>query len=471
MYLNFYNMAKAPFHITPDPEFLFLSPSHKEALGALIYCIEARKGFVSVIGEVGTGKTTIVRSYLAKSNRNQIKPIYVFNPAVTFAELLKTMFQEMGVTPHNESVHDMVQQLHAVLIKEYTQGRKIVLIVDEAQNMSASTFEQLRILSNLETPKDKLLQIVLVGQPELADKLSSKELRQLNQRLAVRATLLPLSPKESHDYILFRLSQVTPSPHEIFTSKALKKIIKAAQGSPRMLNILCDNALIAGFGYKATLITGAIVKQVIADFEGRKRFPILTWKYGYLLLALLFPVAVLSELHDSLPFAEFSFARHEPLSTSNSLSSIITKALHEQPLSSPDIDISRNVSGAETSWPSPKVSSEKPMNRNSTGADRVEQPDDNDIIAVTESNKEKVVPSLSSSTGKKVDLKLRKVKKGEHLSQICLDVYGYVNDRIIQVVIENNPRIFDPDLIFIGDTIFFPEISQRERSQMISQGG
>ncbi|MEN8134260.1 MAG: AAA family ATPase [Thermodesulfobacteriota bacterium] len=432
MYVNFYNMKKAPFHITPDPEFLYLSPSHKEALGAIIYCIEKRKGFVSVFGEVGTGKTTIVRSYLAKSDRNRIKPIYLFNPSVTFAELLKTVFQELGVEPHNDSVYDMVRQLHTLLIKQYRQGRNIVLIIDEAQNMPVATFEQLRILSNLETPKAKLLQIILVGQPELAEKLAGKELRQLNQRLAIRATLLPLSAKESLDYVLFRLSKVTPSPRDIFTTGALKKIIKAAQGLPRMLNILCDNALIAGFGYKEKRITGSIVKQVIADFEGKGRTSFLTWKYASLFGAFLLSVTALHEMHAFLPSTQYSLGLIEQRPATSRLAQIETKALREQLLPAPEIDRSENVV---------------------------------EISSVPEKDHDNFVVSPHSPIEIKPGSITRTVKRGEYLSQICLDMYGFVNGQIIQAVKEKNPRIFDADLIFIGDTIFFPELLIAGRRQ------
>ncbi len=340
MYLNFYNMEKAPFHITPDPEFLFLSPSHKEALGSIIYCIANKKGFASVIGEVGTGKTTVVRSYLSRSNRQKVKPIYVFNPSVTFAELLKTIFQELGVTPHNENLYDMLQQLHIVLIREYELGRNIVLIIDEAQNMAISTFEQLRILSNLETPKDKLLQIILVGQPELAEKLAGKELRQLNQRLAIRATLRPLSPDKSRDYILFRLAKVTHSPKEIFTPGALKKIIRAAKGSPRMLNILCDNALVAGFGYQEKKISGKIAKQVIADFEGKERFTVLNWKHASILGAFLLTAFTMNEMLAFPAFTNLGFGRNERSTPNIGMTQAAKKPSRELPLSFPEKEFS-----------------------------------------------------------------------------------------------------------------------------------
>lgn len=477
MYVNFYNMKKAPFNITPDPEFLYLSPSHKEALGAIIYGITKRKGFVAVFGEVGTGKTTVVRSYLAKSDKTRIKPIYVFNPAVTFAELLKTLFQELGVEPHNDSVYDMVQQLHTVLILEYAQDHNIVLLIDEAQNMPSSTFEQLRILSNLETSKEKLLQIILVGQPELAEKLAGKELRQLNQRLAIRATLSPLTPEESRNYILFRLAKVTPSVHDIFSPEALKKIVKAAQGSPRMLNILCDNALIAGFGYKEGRITGSIVKQVIADFEGKGRTQFFSWQYASIFGAFLLAAAALNlnEMHAFLPFLQSGYGRNEQLSTTSRLveqqSDRSKTAVTVSSLSSQDPG-NKTLYSSETRPGTESPSQLDTLRENSTPVPAVSQDENKQASKLPVStltapgdNQRDFAPSPSSPRAIKTRQTIRTVKRGEYLSQICLDMYGFVNDQIIQAVSEKNPRIFDPDLIFIGDTINLPELLNPEKSK------
>ncbi|MFO7606540.1 MAG: AAA family ATPase [Desulfurivibrionaceae bacterium] len=507
MYLNYYNMAKTPFHITPDPEFLYLSPSHKEALGAIIYCISKKKGFVSVIGEVGTGKTTIIRSYLARSKRSMVKPIYVFNPSVSFAELLKTIFRELGIEPHNENVYDMVEQLHTVLIREFEQQHNIVLIIDEAQNMPVTTFERLRILSNLETPKEKLLQIILVGQPELAEMLAGKQLRQLNQRLAIRATLMPLSPQDSRDYILFRLAKVTPTPDDIFSNGALKRIIKSAQGSPRMLNILCDNALVAGYGYQQQRITGRIVKQVIADFEGKRRSPFFLWKYASLVGVLILGVSTLAGLHAFSPLDRLSFSHNEHSSDSNP-AGIKTTTLPAQPQSIPETVISQNkatplpgkvgrprIPAGSTSSEAPAPANPAPANpapANPTPskpapsepaqayAARADSAGQNraSMILVSRNEKKAIEPAAINTWPEEIRARkikdgptVRTIRNGEYLSQICLDVYGFVNDRIIQTVKENNPHIFDADLIFTGDIIYFPAPLESERIRANYQGG
>jgi general secretion pathway protein A len=278
MYLNFYNLKKGPFHITPDPEFLFLSPSHKEALASIIYGIKKRKGFVVIIGEVGVGKTTILRSYLEWVNKQRLKIIYIFNSNVSFKGLLNTIYQELGFEIKMDNVFEMVKHLYRVLIEEYKQGNNVVLVIDEAQNMPIKTLENLRMLSNLETSKDKLLQIVLIGQPEFEEILNLNELRQLKQRIAVRSTISSFTEEESIAYIKHRLAKVSMNHHTpVFTQKALTRVVKQAKGIPRIINILCDNALITGFGYQKKPIDLKIVNEVIADFEGNGKFLFMRW--------------------------------------------------------------------------------------------------------------------------------------------------------------------------------------------------
>src|SRR5712691_4722778 len=270
MYVDFYALKKAPFHITPDPAFLFLSPSHKAALGALVYGIEARQGFVALIGEVGLGKTTILRSYLERVDPAHLKTIYIFNANVSFSALLQTICRECGLAISTEDVFDTVNRLQQVLIEEYHQGRNVALIVDEAQHIPLETLEHLRMLSNLETSTQKLMQMVLVGQPEFEAKLNDYALRQLKQRVVIRATIAPLTAKESLEYIAHRLAKVRLTDAPIFTRGALRQIIKHAKGTPRVLNILCSSALIQGFGDRQHHISARIAKQVIADYRGKR---------------------------------------------------------------------------------------------------------------------------------------------------------------------------------------------------------
>jgi general secretion pathway protein A len=271
MYAKFYKLRKEPFNVTPDPTFLCLSSSHKEAIAALLYGIRSRKGFIAILGEVGTGKTTIVRTYLNSINRGTIKLIYLFNPNLTFNALLRDLLAEFDVKPASDESNKMIAQLHRCLIDQFRKGRNVTLIIDEAQNMPLPTLESLRMLSNLETTREKLLQIVLVGQPELEAMLARHELRQLCNRIAILAKIHPLSEKESLYYIQSRVDKVSlKKNNRLFTNEALRLIVKRAQGIPRTINILCDNALITGYGYQSSVITADIVKEIFADREGRR---------------------------------------------------------------------------------------------------------------------------------------------------------------------------------------------------------
>ncbi|SMC26768.1 general secretion pathway protein A [Desulfacinum hydrothermale DSM 13146] len=284
MYLDFFGLRAEPFHITPDPDFLYLSPSHKEALAAIVYGVEQRKGFITITGEVGLGKTTIVRTYLERYDPEKIKTVLVFNANVSFDGLLKTIYRELGMEPPDGDTHELVHHLHLELIRQYQEGWNVVLIIDEAQNMPVETLENLRMLSNLESTKDKLIQIILIGQPELERTLNLHQLRQLKQRIVIRTKLKPLTRQESLDYIRHRLSLVQVHKKTIFTDSALKRIVKEAAGIPRRINIICDNALITGFGYGRKTITPGIIREVVDDLEGRvhKRR---SWKWVTAVLA------------------------------------------------------------------------------------------------------------------------------------------------------------------------------------------
>ncbi len=272
MYLDFYSLDKEPFHITPDPEFLYLSPSHKEAFATVMYGVQKQKGFVAVTGEVGTGKTTVLRAYIEKIRSSNVRPVYLFNPDLDFDELIDVILRELGLEADAPSTATKVRRLHGFLIEEYRQKRSVVLLIDEAQNMPVETLEKLRVLSNLETTKDKLLQVVLIGQPELVEKLSLHSLRQLNQRIAVRAVIKPLKKLEGVEYIHYRIAQAGGQPEGVFTPTAVNALVKHARGNPRKLNIACDNALIAGYGGKQRPVTVKVIREVVSDLEGRK-FP------------------------------------------------------------------------------------------------------------------------------------------------------------------------------------------------------
>jgi len=425
MYLDFYLLKKAPFHITPDPEFLFLSPSHKAALGALVYGIEERQGFVALLGEVGLGKTTILRSYLERVDQSQLKPIYLLHANLSFGDLLNTLCQECGLEGTTENVAETVNRLHHVLIEEYKQGRNVALLVDEAQHMPIETLEQLRMLSNLETSTQKLLQIILVGQPEFEAKLNDHALRQLKQRLVIRATIAPLTAEESRDYILYRLAKVSTVDEPIFTRGALQAIIKQAQGTPRVLNILCTNALIQGFGYGQRRISAKIAKEVIAEYTGKT--PRRWWRPW---------VAVAGAL--ALLAAWFWFA--------SSSQGILAK-FH---LSS--VTPSDTLAVLTRAFPPQETPA---MVRDSSPPGAASTP-----LLPTEPSKPAAFPLLpeTSAFPQTASVVVRTIQKGDHISKVAREVYGVSNPAVFAWIKQNNPQLQNVNHIDVGMQLTFPPL-------------
>jgi general secretion pathway protein A len=247
MYQSYYGFTEMPFHITPDPKFLYLSATHQEALQHLKYGVGEKKGFIVLVGEVGCGKTTLCRKFLNELDPAHYDTALVLNPRVTETQMLKAILTELKEPQLARSKNDLVAQMNQVLLDRIAAGREIVLIIDEAQNLSFEVFEQVRLLSNLETDKQKLLQIVLMGQPELKVKLALEELRQLRQRILVHYELRPFTREEMDRYINHRLTVSGSMGRPHLTPWALRQIYKASRGIPRIINNLCDKSLLSAF--------------------------------------------------------------------------------------------------------------------------------------------------------------------------------------------------------------------------------
>ena len=267
MYQRFYGFTEMPFNITPDPRFLYLSPTHQEALQHLKFGVQERKGFIALIGEVGCGKTTICRRFLNELDPARFDTALILNPRVTETQMLKAILTELGETKLARSQSDLVAQMNRVLLERINRGRDIVLIIDEAQNLSFDVLEQIRLLSNLETDKQKLLQIVLMGQPELKEILAREELRQLRQRILVHYELHPLSLADTRHYIQHRLTLAGGSGRPTFTTWALRAIHRASKGIPRVVNNLCDKSMLAAFIHESDEVNYWHVRRAIRDLS------------------------------------------------------------------------------------------------------------------------------------------------------------------------------------------------------------
>lgn len=274
VYQDYYGFSEKPFDLTPDPKYLYLSPKHKEVLAHLVYGLQEDNGFLKIVGEVGTGKTTICRSFL-RELRTNFSIAYVFNPTINELELLQTINAELGLPSEIESKKKLVDTLNTFLLAERKKGHRVVVIIDEAQALQPRVLDQLRLLSNLETETKKLIQIVLIGQPELDELLEQKELRQLRQRIAINWELLPLSLEETRGYIQHRINVALGKGRVRFTRAGVESIYKFSHGIPRMINVLADRSLLIAYAMNTKKITRNIVRPAVKDVGGLT--PLSSW--------------------------------------------------------------------------------------------------------------------------------------------------------------------------------------------------
>jgi general secretion pathway protein A len=268
MYKAFYNLKRSPFEITPDPFFLFPTRRHNEALAALYYGVRRHKGFVVMTGEVGTGKTLLVRCLLQLLNQSNVAYAYVFNSRLSPVEFLQYVAGDFGLNVSGKNKSELLLVLSNYVISRHQKKLTTVLVVDEAHHVSTEVLEEIRLLTNLETTSEKLLQILLVGQPELDEKLDSIELRQLKQRIALRSQLLPLDLGETGGYIQRRLQLAGASASEVlFPPETVARVHRHSRGIPRLINTVCENALITAYARQARSVTPDIIEDIAADFR------------------------------------------------------------------------------------------------------------------------------------------------------------------------------------------------------------
>ncbi len=298
MYTKYFGFNEKPFTLTPNPRFIYLSKHHKEAFAHLLYGINNHYGFIELIGEVGTGKTTVLRTLLGQLNDDNYRYAMIFNPCLTGVELLRSINHEFGLHSESTFVNELLEDLNRFLLAENSRGVTVVLVIDEAQNLSPEILEQLRLISNLETENDKLIQIVLAGQPELSALLNLPKLRQLNQRIAVRYRLRPMSMDETRTYIRHRMVVAGETGGVSFSYSALKLIHLYTRGLPRLINILCDRALLVSYGDELRRISaGTIIRAIreILNVRQARRYSLAL--AGITALIFLCTVLFMSSLH------------------------------------------------------------------------------------------------------------------------------------------------------------------------------
>ena len=264
MYFDFYQLKEAPFNITPDPRFLFFTRQHRDAFDLMRYGIEHHRGFILLVGEVGSGKTTLCRALLASLPR-QVHPALVLNPMLTATQLLRAILHDLGLVSNSRDRLYLVGQLNEYLLQRAAEGMTVAVCIDEAQNLAPEAMEQVRLLSNLETDQSKLLQIVLIGQPELKGRLARPELRQLRQRISVNCELQPLDADEVGLFLAYRLQTAGAPNPRLFEEPAVRLVHRHAGGIPRLINAIGDRALLAGYVARAPRITKREVERAVHD--------------------------------------------------------------------------------------------------------------------------------------------------------------------------------------------------------------
>lgn len=489
MYMDFYRLKKAPFALTPDPEFLFLSPSHQQAFGAILYGILERKGLVVVTGEVGLGKTTLLRSALEQVDTQQLKIVATLQANISFAALVELLARELQVSCPSDDLNEAILHLNKALTDSNSSGAAVVLIIDEAQDLPVDTLRQLRLFLNLETNTAKLLQVVLVGQPELTLKLASPQLRALRQCVAIQETLSPMTAEESVAYIEHRLAKVALDQEPIFTPGALRRIVAHAQGVPRLLNILCDNVLVAGYADQERPISAALTREVIIGLAGtsKRETSVLQRKPATLVGGLIGALVILlggawywrlghfptwQDLSQQFAFAfDSTAAKPQHLNTQSPPPSSPTpsekRTEQQQTMSTASESMSPDLSLSE----SPK-SSMPALLKQASGEPIVAPqalPGAGEVgrrtLPEADSTEEKEQvgkrqPNTVEAVSPQVFPVTRIVQQGDSLSKIVANVYGRSSNERVQWVKAHNPGIQDENNIEVGQVITFPALDE-----------
>ena len=445
MYNEFYGFSEKPFEITPDPKFLYLTSSHRKALDAMMKGIESRQEFISITGEVGTGKTTLIY-YLLMSLDDKVKTAFIFNPSITFEEFLEIILRERYIEVTEKDKKTLLHKLVEYL-SHLGSDETMTIIIDEAQHLSIETLQELGKLSDLGSLASWRLQIVFVGQPEFENILNSPNLKILNQRIRIRREITTMTAEESRDYIEHRLKLVGSSTSGIFTPKAISMIIEHAKGIPRVINIVCDNALLNGFSESKKIIDAKIIREVIKNLEGPSRWefrPMRIFRFvkrthpirreRILSSRLLLTAVILLFLLGlgGIVSLMFGFLRYGP-SNQRSIESMWTSLFHtERPLVAASQTTNTKTSKVDLRYP--PVESPQPDAPPSASSIRI-------------SNETRSTESII-------------IKTGQSISRLARQYYGKSNITIADLILDSNPEITNANLISVNQKVRMPKITE-----------
>jgi general secretion pathway protein A len=464
MYLNHYRLKEAPFNITPDPAFLYWSPSHKEALAAISYAVDAQKGYAVLIGEVGSGKTTILRAYLDQADRERVRTVYVMNPELEFGRLVENIFRELELTMPQGDLSHAIDELQRYLLRSYEQNVRIVLVIDEAQRMPVDTLERLRVLSNLETSKAKLLQIILCGQPEFDEVLGRHELRQLRERITVRAQLSLLSGRESVEYMRHRVTCAGAELDKLFAPRAIKEAIRYAKGNPRVINLICDNALIAAFAAREHAVSQKTVRETAVSLRLAPR-PKMWLRDIAATAAVCAAILALCAGATLLPYQDWLgpvFAERTAEAVSVDSAAMPAPVAEEPRVQQPL---------PPQAEPKPQNEPAAPAIKQTSATIDVDAPMlmlapqvPTDAVPKMES-KPPVPPVVEEKAPTEADTVVVKVAYGESIWGILKRVNGRPCEELIPRVLELNPKLGDASQIYPGQQITVPKVSSPSQDE------
>jgi general secretion pathway protein A len=451
MYNQFYGLSEKPFELTPNPRFLFLTPSHREALDSINDGIKEQRGLISITGEVGTGKTTLVHSLLNRLDE-KVKTVFIFHTTITFKGLLETILQELGLPVMEESKMGLWDQLIQHLNQMTARDESLVVIIDEAQNLSEEVMEELGRVFELNAWISNRIPIVFVGQPEFEDRLNSKSSGQLNQRIGIRRQIRPLTGEESKEYIDHRLKLVGSSISETFTPKAISMIIDYAQGIPRIINVICDNAFLMGYGLSRKRIDVDIIREVIMNRESPA-----------LQKTIFTRINTAVKKFCSVPFGlnffswRISLVILSFLCLGGLLLLLIHGSLQRRPFKTGTIESIKNFKNN----PSP-VTPLRQTETESISKDDYHPPSGGLEPVPLEPLHPVSPPSSSLTTKSKEDLfeKVIEVEAGQTVSSLSQKYYRMTNATLVDLILDFNPEVTNAHLIRVNQTIKIPKITE-----------